>query len=362
MVEKSAIIDYNKQIDGLRFIAVLGVLIYHFIHFTNIYLIRFPFGYGVNLFFVISGFLITKILLINKEKIQNEKTTFKKVLQAFYYRRTLRIFPIYYLTIIFLLIINFQNTRDVWKWLITYTTNFYISHDNYPYIGSFYHLWSLAVEEQFYLVWPVLIFLIPNKYIGKFIIGIILGSLLFKIFYFNLLGFSTAINALTLSCADSLGFGALIAYLSLYKLDLLNKINGIKYLVFISFVPFIYFLIYPREFNSVALVAGNFLFSLFAFFVIAKASQQKFSSVTMRILENRTVIHLGKISYGIYLYHFFMPDVYNEMIHLFPAFFGQEGFIKIPFLFISSIIFAELSWAIIEKPLQKLKMKFNYAV
>ena len=56
-----------------------------------------------------------------------------------------------------------------------------------------------------------------------------------------------------------------------------------------------------------------------------------------------------------------MPDIYNEMIHLFPAFFEQEGLIKIPFLFISSIIFAELSWAIVEKPLQKLKMKFNYA-
>jgi peptidoglycan/LPS O-acetylase OafA/YrhL len=354
---KNTILDYNKQIDGLRCIAVLGVLITHFIKFNNIYLSRLPFGYGVDLFFVISGFLITKILLTNKENIQNEKTTISKVLKSFYFRRTLRIFPIYYLTIFFLLVINFQNTRDVWKWLVTYTTNFYISNDH-PYIGSFNHLWSLAVEEQFYLVWPILIFLVPNKYIGRTIISIIIGSILFKILYFISFGYSTAINALTISCADSLGFGALIAYLSLYKINLLNRINRIKYLVPISFIPYFYFLIYPRQFNFVILVGSNFLFSLFAFFVILKASQRKFSSITKYILENRFVVHLGKISYGIYLYHFFMPDFYNQMNDLFPNIFKIESPVKIPFLFISAIIFAELSWYIVEKPLLKLKSKY----
>src|ERR1035437_4860963 len=119
-MKQNGIIDYNKQIDGLRCFAVFGVLICHFIRFNNVYMGSIPFGYGVNLFFVISGYLITKILLVNKEKIQTKKTNFKNVIQSFYFRRTLRIFPIYYLTILYLIVINFQNTRSVWVWLITY--------------------------------------------------------------------------------------------------------------------------------------------------------------------------------------------------------------------------------------------------
>ena len=69
-------LNYNRQIDGLRCFAVLGVLIFHFIHFENVYIGRLPLGQGVNLFFVISGYLITKILLINKEKIKLKETSF----------------------------------------------------------------------------------------------------------------------------------------------------------------------------------------------------------------------------------------------------------------------------------------------
>lgn len=356
-MNKNTVLDYNRQIDGLRCFAVFGVLIWHFIRFNNVYIGRIPFGYGVDLFFIISGFLITKILLINKEKIGNKETSIKSVLKSFYLRRTLRIFPIYYLTIVYLLIINFQNTRQVWRWLVTYTTNFYLSFD-YPYIGSFNHLWSLAVEEQFYLVWPLLIFLVPRKYTLGTIISVITSALLFKIFYFVSFGSSAAINALTISCADSLGFGALIAYLSLYKVNLLDKMNSIRFLVPISFIPFAFFMIFPAKIPFVSIVGGNFLFSLFGFFVIAKAAQMKFRSVTKFILENRVVVHLGKISYGIYLYHFFMPDFYNQMIDWFPSVFYLKSPIGTPFLFVASLVFAELSWFVIEKPLLKLKRYF----
>ena len=92
--------SFSSQIQGLRCFAVIAVLIFHFSHFENIYLKRLPLGQGVNLFFVISGFLITRILLVNKEKIEAGKTTLKQVLKAFYIRRSIRIFPIYYITIL----------------------------------------------------------------------------------------------------------------------------------------------------------------------------------------------------------------------------------------------------------------------
>jgi peptidoglycan/LPS O-acetylase OafA/YrhL len=360
-MENNKPVAYNEQIDGLRCIAVLGVLVCHFIKVDNVYFNRFPFGSGVNLFFVISGFLITRILLHSKENIFSERTTVGKALKTFYYRRTLRIFPIYYLLILFLLLINFQNTRQVWTWLVTYTANFYISFDH-PYIGSFNHIWSLAVEEQFYLVWPLFLFLVPRKHIYKSVVIIIALSLLFKIWFFLSFGFTTAINALTISCADSLGFGALIAYWSFYKPAVITKINRIRFLVPLSFLPFIFFFIYPRPLEPVALVGNNFLFSIFAFVVVLKASQKDFRSVTRWILENRFVVHLGKISYGIYLYHLFMPDFYNQMTDLFPRIFVPDSPIRVLFLFVTAILAAECSWFVIEKPLLVLKSKLEYTV
>lgn len=352
-------LEYNRQIDGLRFFAVFGVLIFHFKALDFPCFNWIPFGYGVDLFFVISGYLITKILLVNKEKIILKDTSIKKVLIAFYFRRSLRIFPIYYLTIFYLLVINFQNTREVWLWLVTYTTNFYISLDH-PYIGSFNHLWSLAVEEQFYLIWPFIILIIPKKNIGITIISLIIFSLLFKIFFFKLFGFKTALNALPISCFDSLGFGALVAYLSIYKNNILSKINSIKFLIPISFTTFLYFTVINKDFISVITVNSNFLFSVFAFFVISKASQDKFGIIIKYILENKYIVHFGKISYGIYLYHFFMPDFYNQMHDFFPHFFFDNSLLKPTIQILAAIIFSELSWFIIEKRLYVFKSKFKY--
>lgn len=359
-MNKNSVLSFNKQIDGLRCFAVLGVLICHFVPIKNMYLSRFPLGQGVILFFVISGYLITSILLKNKQKIQDHELSNSKALKSFYFRRTIRIFPIYYLTILFLLLINFQNIKDVWVWLVTYTSNFYISNPHNPYIGSFNHLWSLAVEEQFYLIWPFVILFVPLRYIEKTIIGSIVLSLAFKFSYYYSHGPSVALNALTISCADSLGLGALIAYWSIYRESLITKINSFKLAILFSFFPFAFFVIYPQNSTLILNVASNFLFSVFSFFIILKASQKKFTSVTKFILENKFVLHLGKISYGIYFYHYFMPDVYNVMTDLYPTFFPAVSLLRIPFLFVSAILFAEYSWHLIEKPILKLKEKFQY--
>src|SRR5205823_2953152 len=108
---------------------------------------------------------------------------FMQAIKRFYARRTLRIFPIYYLTLLFLYLINFQNIKDVFNWVVSYTTNIYLSLDK-PYIGSFNHLWSLAVEEQFYLLWPFLIFFIPKRSLPVLFYSAIVISILFKVFTF----------------------------------------------------------------------------------------------------------------------------------------------------------------------------------
>ncbi|HEX8517925.1 MAG TPA: acyltransferase [Bacteroidia bacterium] len=350
-------IKYIEQLDGLRFLAIAGVMISHFVHFENSLLQRFPFGHGVNLFFVISGFLITTILLRNKEEIEIGESSLSKVIKNFYVKRTLRIFPIYYLTIFFLYFINFQNTRDVFGWVATYTTNIYLSLDK-PYIGSFNHLWSLAAEEQFYLIWPLLILLTPKRLLAAFIYSTITLSVLFKIILFVTVGWTTAINAFTLSCGDALGLGALIGYWMLYDKSKLDFINKNHWLLGSSAAIFAFFMIFPRPSEVVVMIFGNTLFSIFAFFVVARAAEDKFKGCAKSLLENKAISHLGKISYGIYLYHFFMPDLYNYLAE-------HSEYIKTlkenknVFYMIVAILIAQLSWTIIEKPINSLKKRFN---
>jgi peptidoglycan/LPS O-acetylase OafA/YrhL len=113
-------------------------------------------GIGVHIFFALSGFLISENLLKQKTKIVGFKGL-GRAFKIFYIRRSLRIFPIYYLVIILLLIVPVVILADYVLWYLFYAVNIMISRQH-EWPGMFSHLWSLAVEEQFYLFWPAIIF------------------------------------------------------------------------------------------------------------------------------------------------------------------------------------------------------------
>ncbi len=145
--------SYFQQIDGLRFVAIFLVLIAHFATQVGD---KFCAGYyGVDLFFVISGFLITNILL-------KQHGSFTANYKNFIGRRILRIFPIYYLTIFILFISNYKPSHDFLFYFLTYTYNYAWAALDIP-LNSLSHFWSLAVEEQFYLFWPMLILSLKSK-------------------------------------------------------------------------------------------------------------------------------------------------------------------------------------------------------
>ena len=127
---------------------------------------------GVDIFFVLSGFLITSILL--KAKIANAERNRIFIIRNFMARRALRIFPIYYLLIFFLLLIGYSGLKEhVWYYL-TYTSNIYFFRN--ATWGAISHTWSLAVEEQFYLFWPWVILFVNDKYLKYvFIISLVTG-------------------------------------------------------------------------------------------------------------------------------------------------------------------------------------------
>jgi peptidoglycan/LPS O-acetylase OafA/YrhL len=149
------------ELDGFRGIAILLVLAMH--------LFGMPGGWvGVDMFFTLSGFLITRILLTTR----GEPNYFRR----FYTRRTLRIFPIYYLLIGLVFILS-PDLRDRLWWYACYLADF-TAFAPKMHIGRLTHTWSLAVEEQFYLVWPLLVFLLsPRRLRNICIIGLILANL-----------------------------------------------------------------------------------------------------------------------------------------------------------------------------------------
>ena len=349
------------QLDGLRFFAVLMVMIGHWLQWqlTNPIITKIPFTHGVTLFFVLSGFLITGILLRNRDLYDKNGLGKSALIKNFYIRRFFRIFPIYYLLIIFLFAINYTNTREMFPWLVTYSSNIYQSIKN-EYIGDFNHFWSLAVEEQFYLFWPfVILFLKPQKTLPAIIITICL-ALLTRTYLYFFVGKWMATSYFTLSCMHSLGLGALLAYIKIYKPEVGKSLTHPIY-VYAIFVVYILSLIFQNvyEIGWYKEIIDDLLFSILSLFIIARASENGFKGGIKMILENKFVSYSGKISYGLYVYHLFMPPLfYNFGPKIGMTITNKYTFFVI--LYLMTFTVASISWKYIESPINKLKDKVPY--
>ena len=140
-------VGHMPQLDSLRAVAVAAVIVHHYI----------PGGWGpgadigVKLFFTLSGFLITGLLMRSRRACIDGRQTLRGAIGRFYTRRFLRIFPLYYLVIAIALVAGIPPTRDILGSLLSYTLNIHMARQGW-YEANFAHFWSLAVEEQFYLV------------------------------------------------------------------------------------------------------------------------------------------------------------------------------------------------------------------
>lgn len=358
---------YIKGLDGLRGIAFLLVFLFH-AHFGY-------FGWvGVQLFFVLSGFLITGILLDMKRALPTAGYFIK-----FYGRRFLRIFPLYY-AYLFLIaqvaayLFTHKIRRpyielfwDQYPYALVYAYNFFMATSKFTQTSQFLtHLWSLAVEEQFYILWPLVIFLTPFKHLRKVFVAAIGLAPLFRLglllFYqatpFEILGdANTAIYALPFSHLDAFAFGALInlgisipqarrqfiillvAFPALGMLtDFLstgqwNADNGFG-------LP----LLMPNAGKPVwGYSLLNYLFMLLIYGVVREGW-------FTRLLEQRWLQYLGRVSYGLYVYHYgiywLVTEIFFPGIGLVPG-----ALIALPL----TILIASLSFHLFEKPITDLK-------
>lgn len=356
-------LKYYSQLDGLRCFAVISVMIRHWISWQTKteWIQSVPWGRGVILFFVLSGYLISNILFSLREKMEVGEMSLGIALKTFYIRRFLRIFPAYYLLVFYLMYINYQNTNELAPWLLTYTSNL-LQTQSESVLGSFNHFWSLAVEEQFYLIWPLVMLLVDKKYILRVILCFLLVSFLSRLACYLFISDWQAGAYFSLNLFLPLCLGALMAYARRYNPQLHRVFSSYILLCFFAVVYALAY--YANEnyffFNVFRGVLDEYLFSLAAAFFVYRASQNNFKYLAKGILSHEIVVYIGKISYGLYLYHLFVSDLYWK--YLSPRFQIDIHSVNAVwvFFFVIAFILAVFSYHFIEKPFNDLKKYFKY--
>lgn len=336
-------IKFIDELNGIRALSIGLVILSHWCGFLT-------FGInagdaGVTIFFVLSGFLITRILLNEKKKINLGLVTTKSYFKNFYARRFLRIFPIYYLLLFTVLIFDRISIADSFPWHFTYLSNFYFVFVLNGWQAKLAHLWSLSVEEQFYIFWPLLILFIPNKNIKDLILVAILTGILFRC---ATASYSEMYKYLPFGCLDGLGTGALLAYYENRVTSPQVKKLNLYLNLLICFSIVLVLLISLISNQVIKDIIERINFTLLASLLIIKIS--KTNSWLNKILKLRFILFIGTISYGLYLYHMFIPFYVID---------------KIPFMFNYLLRFtlllgvATVSYYLIEKPFLNWKNKFR---
>lgn len=372
-------LNHLRQLDGVRFVAVGLVL---FDHWTaeRIALPVGAFGaLGVTIFFVLSGFLISRILLTSKDRHkQGTNGGLGTYLRTFYVRRTLRIFPVYYLTLIVLALLNEPPVREKFGWLALYASNIYIAL-HHTWLGTVDHLWSLAVEEQVYLFYPLLLFFVPRRWIPTTAALMIVGSvgLRYALHRARMPWFIGYVS--TPTCLDSFGLGTLMAYGWLYRRAWFERLFRPAVGIWLSLGGFVAVVILTKLIaqtsplgyhNVMPDVWERLAASGFGFFLVGRAVLG-FGGPMRGLLEHPVSQYLGRISYGLYLYHNFVFNVYHTPpTHLVPRVWhrltdalpllGQSYAFEFAYFLAITIGLATISWYVIEKPINTLKDRFSY--
>lgn len=351
--------EFFPLLDGIRCFAVIMVLIAHWIQwdFEDEYLRAFPFSHGVTLFFVLSGFLITNILL--KERFKKPETQGSRILTQFYIRRAIRIFPVFFLLVGFLYFIDYDRIKTLGPWLATYTINFYQAFVDHE-IGNFAHFWSLAVEEQYYLFWPLLVLFLPASRLRFLFPAILILSVGTRLVLFNTVHEWTITSYFTVCCLDGLIVGSWLAWIMRFRPFLFSKLSGnVLYpLILLATYTSLYFFVFKDSAIIKAVLDPLFFSIVGVSFVITASRDNKYLKP---ILGNPTISYLGKISYGIYLYHLFMSAVFIEWGSV-VGISASNNYVYFVLYFILNFLIAHFSWVLIEKPVNNLKKRFQYSV
>ena len=360
---------YLPSIDSLRALAVLAVIIYH------VDVNYLPGGFlGVDLFFVLSGYLISSLI------IKEYRKTGSLNLYNFYIRRARRLLPaVYFMITIGLVVMVLFNEVLLRKSHLDaifgyiYSSNWwYIFHkldyfDSFGAQSPFKHLWSLAIEEQFYMIFPLLFLLINRKKKSKdgtyklnknflyVVLGLILVSLIAHILLFDINNISRIYFG-----TDTRAFSLLVGVVGaiLYPMEKLHaKVTpqqNIMYSVvsLVSIATLITVMIYTSEYNTWLYRGGFLLVAILGLIVIISSGKQH--TLMSRLLSFKPVVFIGKISYSLYLWHFPVLVLTTPVSEI-----GNPNIIFVILRVILTFALATASYVFVETPIRKLGFK-NY--
>ncbi|HBR10835.1 MAG TPA: acyltransferase [Chryseobacterium sp.] len=341
--------------DSLRFISFLLVFLQHspiptgsFLHF---------FGnagkIGVSFFFVLSGFLITYILIL--DKINNHN---RVPLKNFFLRRILRIWPLYYAMVLFafctplilnILKVNYSNEGYAPNWFFTlsFLENYMMMYQhNFPNVSPLRVMWSLCIEEHFYIIWGLVFYFISLKNVPRLIIISILVALLSKKIYtiYNI----PALDILT--NIDYFAFGAIPAYLYIFRKDFIRQLESIPAIYKYCFAIIVLVLIGLT--SGTGLFVGNIYLSLlfaplFSLLILSTLGARN----TFYISDRSILARLGKYTYGLYLIHTICINLFNKI----GSGLGWDWIIITLASFVVTGALSFLSYHLFEKQFLKLK-------
>jgi peptidoglycan/LPS O-acetylase OafA/YrhL len=363
---------FKPQLSGLRFCAVLFVVVYHFSAFLIGLKWHYDLGSFIVFFFVLSSYLITRILIDAKNKARDKGMPVWKVGVAFLTRRTLRIFPACYLYLFILMLIPVEGLelRQHPGYYFGYLYNVwvFITGTWGPYTV---HLWTLAVEEQFYIIWPWVILFFPTRHLPKVFGLMVLAGVAFRVLMLTLAPQygQFPMLVLTPACIDNFAAGALLAYLHYSGRE---KNYWLKWVSFIA-IP-VWVLLMVTNHHRLFIGLDRVFISLFSVMVIDVANRG-YTGFTKKFLENRLVQYLSKISYGIYLYHLIATLFFWKLFELVSHSLRLRGydlsaagrFLSSPYVsfwiyFLLAVGCATISWYCVEQPFNNLKKLFNYVM
>jgi len=348
-----------RQLDGLRALAVLLVCWHHWMPR------RFHAGVnwgatGVDLFFVLSGFLITGILLRCRTHHEQGLQGVGATARRFYARRFLRIFPLYYAVLVPVTLFLALD-RGVLVSLWTYTFNLYGGLRGVLSGTWVSHFWSLAVEEQFYLVWPWVVLLTPRRWLTPVIAGTLLLGPLSRWLLFQAGAPLDAMRMATTSCLDALAAGALCAWwIERDGLDAVRRstfLRGCRWLGTPLFLWALWLQFRAQEQGTETVGALEILlvysrWPLFAWLVVDAA--HGLHGPLGRLLASRPLGWIGQVSYGVYVFHAFALVLDRLGLRALPP------LLRFAVLGAFTLALAGLSWRFFESRVNALKERFPY--
>ncbi|MGC2282700.1 MAG: acyltransferase [Candidatus Acidiferrales bacterium] len=335
------------QLDAVRGVAILVVMMHNISFKYSVFHSQqlFRNGWmGVDLFFVLSGLLITGILLDTKQS--------QGYFKNFYVRRCLRIWPLYYSLIFFMFVVvrflnrsefpNVLRTSSPWWAFPLFLQNFLlpVSTDAAGPLGV---TWSLAIEEQFYLIWPLIVQFSSRNQLRRICIAVMCVSPVLR-YYLSLRHVNLYVNVF---CRlDGLMAGALIALLVRSDNFDPSKLLKRAWVLLVIAAPLAFV---TEAFDARWIVFSFTALASASFVYVSWFSEQKWLHAVM---TNRVLIYTGTISYGLYLLHK-IPFGMVQAAHL-----DRRPYLPLPIILVASFALAALSWNLLEKPFLDLKRYF----